>query len=128
MVTATISVLISITYFADPPIIALTKEVVLVSESSDVQIPCLSRGNPPLIHTKWLRNGRQLPKSFDALIFPNGTLYLRKVRAGHQGVYKCTPFNEIGLGNSAETILKVEGTVLTMYIVQYVLCILYIDL
>ncbi len=84
----------------------------IASEGSDVQLPCTSQGNPSLITTKWLRNGNHLPKSSNAVIFQNGTLYLRNVKADHEGVYKCTPFNKIGLGNSAETILKVEGSVL----------------
>jgi hypothetical protein len=85
----------------------------MASEGSDVQLPCTSRGNPSLITTKWLWNGKHLPKLSNAVIFPNGTLYLRNVNTDHEGVYKCAPFNKIGLGNSAETILKVEG----MYVV-----------
>ncbi|XP_028401400.1 uncharacterized protein LOC114524488 isoform X2 [Dendronephthya gigantea] len=92
-----------------PPSIKLSKPTVIVSQGSDVQIPCTSQGNPSLITTKWMWNGEQLPKSFLPVIFPNGTLLLRSVKSDHDGIYKCTPFNEIGLGDSAETRLKVEA-------------------
>ena len=87
----------------------MTKPTVIARKGSDVQLPCTSRGNPSLITTKWLWNGNHISKSSNAVILQNGTLYLRNVNSDHEGVYKCTPFNKIGLGNSAETVLKVEG-------------------
>lgn len=101
--------------FVDPPSIVLSKPTVIVSQGSDVQLPCTSQGNPSLISTKWMWNGKQLPKSFYSVIFPNGTLLLRNVKSDHEGIYKCTPFNKIGLGDSAETKLEVEGRKLDLF-------------
>ena len=98
-----------LSYITDRPTIVLTEAAVIASEGSDVQLPCSARGNPSLITTKWLWNGKHLPKSSNPVIFPNGTLLLKNVNADLAGIYKCTPFNKIGLGNSVETILKVES-------------------
>lgn len=100
----------SLFYVADPPTVILTEATVITSEGSDVQLPCTARGNPSIITTKWLWNGKHLPKSSNPVIYPNGTLLLRNVNTDLSGTYKCTPFNKIGLGNSVETILKVEST------------------
>ena len=92
-----------------PPTIIVIKPTVIASEGSNVQLPCKSRGNPSVITTKWLWKGKHLSESSAAVIFQNGTLYLKNVNSDHEGVYRCTPFNKVGLGNSAETILKVEA-------------------
>lgn len=99
----------SLSYITDRPTIVFTEATVIASEGSDVQLPCTARGNPSLITTKWLWNGKHLPKSSNPVIFPNGTLLLKNVNADLAGIYKCTPFNKIGVGNSVETILKVES-------------------
>lgn len=75
----------------------------------DIYLPCTSEGNPSLISTKWLWNSSPLPQILQSIIFPNGTLHIKNAQTNYEGTFRCTPFNEVGFGKSAKTVLKVEG-------------------
>ncbi|XP_046851843.1 protein turtle homolog A-like, partial [Xenia sp. Carnegie-2017] len=93
----------------DPPMITLIKRRIIAREGRNILLPCSSKGNPSKITTKWSLNGKNPLKSFGTNLHLNGTLVIRKISSQNEGVYKCTPFNEIGAGNSAETFVLVAA-------------------
>ena len=94
--------------------ITFIKRRIIAREGRNILLPCSSKGNPSKITTKWSWNGKNPLKSFGTNLHLNGTLVIRKISLQNEGVYKCTPFNEIGAGNSAETFVLVAGKFLNV--------------
>ena len=76
-------------------------------EGNSVKLNCRARGNPrPQI--EWRREGLPLTSDPRFEIGPTGELFIRTVRMGDYGMYRCRATNSAG-GVAASTRLVVTG-------------------
>ena len=79
---ALLAVIDRLTFTLTPPI------KFVVTELGDLMLNCQAQGS---IEISWKRTNRNLPQNH--IIFPNGTLYLKKVTTNDAGTYTCVAKN-----------------------------------
>uniref|UniRef100_A0A6P7FQ61 Protein borderless n=1 Tax=Diabrotica virgifera virgifera TaxID=50390 RepID=A0A6P7FQ61_DIAVI len=61
-------------------------------------LDCHYRANPPLTNLRWDKDGFLFdPYNIQGVFYRrNGSLYISKVDESHNGIYTCTPYNDLG--------------------------------
>ncbi|CAG9827925.1 unnamed protein product [Diabrotica balteata] len=61
-------------------------------------LDCHYRANPPLTNLRWDKDGFLFdPYNIQGVFYRrNGSLYINKVDESHNGIYTCTPYNDLG--------------------------------
>ena len=98
---ALVAVIDRLTFTLTPPI------KFVASELGDLMLNCQAQGS---IEISWKRTNKNLPQNH--VIFPNGTLYLKRVTTNDAGTYTCAAKNyqrKIKTSSTVQVPIKVQG-------------------
>ena len=77
-----------------PTILGFKKQVYGVTKKP-LSVDCRGKGYPD-VSFKWYKKGIQLSQSSNVIIYPNGTIHLKKFSENYVGIYWCEVSNKHG--------------------------------